>query len=281
MSLKKLIVYSIVGLIIGISTYITTSNVNAEKNSKVIVSPTSQIALEDKAALREPLYEKIPTTLSQFATQPVDHYEVLINIDLDQPLSKKAMTLTEAWDIALQYAQNWSADAEFIYLYSSDARDMDEERLRTMNDTGGETFDEFQSQPKYQGLSLGQEGSRRAWLALLQSKSKGCELHVEITDGVVTYAGTDGGYQIRPILSQKPFIDSSEMITKALMIKPDLQMSTGKGRGYNFGYQADLSGKPELSLIALGEKNGELVPLLVIFDMDTKEAIFEFLSAGR
>ncbi len=45
MSLKKLIVYSIVGLIIGISTYITTSNVNAEKNSKVIVSPTSQIAL--------------------------------------------------------------------------------------------------------------------------------------------------------------------------------------------------------------------------------------------
>ncbi len=162
-------------------------------------------------------------------------------------------------------------------LASSDARDLDVEKLISSGESGGQAVEEFETRPELHGLNLGQNGVRRAWLAEFASKSKDCELHVEITDGKITYAVTDANYQERPFLKESPALDSAELISLALKDNPSFRMQVGKGRGFGYIYQIAEDGNAELSVVGSLEKSGQMVTVIGVLDQSMDEPQFDFL----
>lgn len=274
MSGKKFIIYCIIGLLVGIAAYYSTQIAYANRNQ--ITNPTALV--QNNPAGNTDL-SNIPSFSIDEDSSSINHYEVLVDITNDPSEDSHAISLYQAWDKSWEYAKAWSADAEIVYLYSSDARDYDAEKMKKMDSIGGQTIDEFESKAKFRELSLGQDGHRRAWLAMFQSKNKGAEIHLEITDGVITYAAMDGVYQVRPILTNKPGIDSPEMIALFLAERPDFRMSTGKGRGYHFAYQISDAGTPELSIIGSSLVENKAVPAVGLIDLVTHEMQLLLISS--
>ena len=83
---------------------------------------------------------------------------------------------------------------------------------------------------------------------MFQSYSKDRHLFIEITDGEITQVVEDGGYSQDPFIRSKPQIDSPDALKLALKNDPDLKMSFGKGRGYDFDLQIGFSGEPEINI---------------------------------
>ncbi len=180
-----------------------------------------------------------------------NHYKVILQDSSTKEGVAKPITLNQAWDITYQYALQWNSDAELIELFSSDARDKDVEKLMGLDgkeSQGGHDLNEFQNDARYQGINMGQNGKRRAWVGVFQSRSNDSQLFVEVTDGEITQVVEDGIYTPTFVFKEKPHIDSPEAVEIVHSFKPSLRMAIGKGRGLIFDLQYSLEGKPEINV---------------------------------
>lgn len=211
------------------------------------------------------------------AVDVVSNYAILVDQAQKPEAEAKPMTLEEAWQVATDYATNWSSDAGLIYLASTDARDLDVESLRGVEGpeaTGGHQLDLLLSGEEFQYISelaLGQDGRRRAWQATFTSEQVGAELHVEITDGLITYASKDGIHTPRPVITEAPSLDSPQALLQAFEMKPDLRMSIGKGRGFHFVLEVGRTGYSQIRVIGSHMQKEHLYPFFVSINQETGE----------
>jgi hypothetical protein len=166
------------------------------------------------------------------------------------------ITLSEAWDLATDYAKNWSKDARMSTLISISDDDPDIEELNKSDSDGGQTIEEVNE--KFSELSLGQDGKRRAWLAFFSSESQDSYLRVKILDGVVVYTSTEPFFTGQGFLDEKPPIDSPEIIEIVLTEKPDFLMGPVEDAGFNFVYFINDDGQPELTVLGAISDHGTL-----------------------
>ena len=156
-----------------------------------------------------------------------------------------ATTLYEAWDIARGYAQAWSQDATLTSLISSDVNDPDANALS------------------------GSDGRRRTWLVEVTSQKQGKQLFFQINNGEVIHAAEDGIYDpATPTFSEKPAIDSEEVLKQAKSTMAEFASSIGRGRGYHFALQA-VNGYPVLTVIG-SSKSAEGEQKVTALDLDVK-----------
>lgn len=184
----------------------------------------------------------------------LDHYNVLLESPPVSGSEAKPITLCKAWDIAWAYAEKWSKDAQLISLASVDAGDPGAEKA---------------AQDSQYLQQLGQDGRRRAWLAVLTSPSLDRQLFLRITDGVVVEATEDGVHD-RGIatITKKPAIDSPEAIEQAIDAKSDFRNGVGNNKGYHFVLQT-INGESALSVVGSRLVDDVQMPAMITFDPQT------------
>ncbi len=134
------------------------------------------------------------------------------------PTVTQAITLRQAWDLALQGARSWSANAAMLSLQGVDS-----------------AADTTQS---------GRDGRRTAWLAALATPDKPADQLVErIVNGAVVMSIDVPVAPSVPPIGQPPTIDSDAAIGTALATRPDIGPSDGKLHGYGFVVRTDADGK--------------------------------------
>ncbi len=134
------------------------------------------------------------------------------------PTITRAITLRQAWDLALQGAHSWSANAAMLSLQGV-----------------ASTADTTQS---------GRDGRRTAWLAALATPDKPADqLFERLVNGAVVMSIEVPVAPSIPPIAQPPTIDSDAAIGTALATRPDIGPSDGKLHGYGFVVRTDADGK--------------------------------------
>ncbi len=189
-------------------------------------------------------------------------YQILVDQTSDLPPQSQPLTLYEAWDLAVPFAAQWSKDAEMLDFTSTDAHDRDQQQTSGNAAIEGLTFSALQQNETWSALALGQNGARRSWQAIFASRRNNCQLQVEITDGKIVYAASDGYFQPGLPLTQKPFTDSPAALQKALEKYPGFLTGKAPYQGYHFVY------RPNSDLHIIGSVTGEigLITSAVLFE---------------
>jgi len=165
------------------------------------------------------------------------------------------ITLFDAWDAVQAYAQTWSEDASLIFLESSDIDDPNSKQA-------------------------GQDGKRRTWYAAFTSSKLNKQLFLQLTDGVVTNSFEDGLHDTSiPTITEKPVMDSPEILEKVKTAQPDLDFGIDERKGYHFILQTGKDGTPTLNVAGAYQlSNVVKSPAIVIFDPDTGQVESQYYT---
>ena len=199
-----------------------------------------------------------------FARQDaVSNFAVLKEWSAAQPSTPNPCTLRQAWEATQDFARGWSRDAGLIYLVSVDAYDPDV----------------VEGKPD---VGLGGDGRRRSWQAMLTSPRLNKQLFLQIVDGEVVEAIEDGAHDPGLLtISEKPVLDSPELVQRARSICPDFRAGEGRGVGYHFIFESNGLGTHEPTLKVRGSRQtGEQTyPAMGVFSQRTSQVI-ETLQYG-
>lgn len=136
----------------------------------------------------------------------------------------KPLTLLEVWEIAQGKAHSWHADSGIANINSVDHP--------TDNKTDS---------------ALGVDGRRRAWQAILTSRSASEELWITVWDGEVVDV-TSLPTESSLVALTKPSVDSAGLVANMLKERPDFIRSDGNSHGYHFAYSITEQGQATLKI---------------------------------
>lgn len=158
------------------------------------------------------------------------------------PIAGQALTLRQAWQLALQQARGWSADAAVASVSSSDqaAAGVSTERA-----------------------DAGATGTRALWDVTLIAPSKpSSQLLVQLDNGKVIKSTIQPRSVMPPASTTPPALDSPDAIKAARAAQPPLAPAGGKSHGYAFTLQDGPDGRAVLAIV--GSFHG--MPARVEFD---------------
>lgn len=176
------------------------------------------------------------------------------------PQAPKAVTLNEAWQLALDEGRAWSADASVVSLHSFD---------RTATGISSEPAD------------AGSDGRRAGWEATLIAPSKPLlQLGVQIDGGLPVRSVAVPRAATQPPLIGKPVVDTSAAVAAVRASRPALEPANGRSHGYNFTLGTAESGRVVLSVV--GTIRG--MPAKVDFDAVSgkkiRMSVYAFAQGG-